>query len=225
MILELATFHLDSVKLAEKLGIKRLELCENYSQGGVTPSVEFFKKAKAIYSGKIFVMIRPRSGDFIFSDEEFEVMLNSVREYKQLDVDGFVSGFLRKDHSIHQNQLAKFAEACFPNPFTFHRAFDLIPDWKFAMDLLINLGCKRILSSGNANTAIEGLTRLKEMKAYANEKLIILPGGGIRSSNIIELMHELHPTEIHTAAIVNFSDRKEVADEGELRGVMKLMSE
>lgn len=201
MILELAVFHPDSIQVAIAAGINRIELCDDYSAGGLTPSAENFQNARRKYKGQIFTMVRPRTGDFIYSDEEFEIMLRQVDAFAKAGTDGIVSGFLLPDGGIHEEQLSRFVEACHPLPFTFHRAFDRAADWKSNLDSLIRCGCSRVLSSGGTRTAAEGKQQLKEMTAYAAGKLIVLPGGGIRSDNIAELIFFLKPAELHTAAI------------------------
>ena len=190
MHLELACFNLESARIAEVVGVHRLELCEDYTSGGITPSLNFFTEARKLFHDKIFVMIRPRPGSFVYSEEEFNTMLRSLEKFKSLGADGFVCGFMNEDQTINESQLSKFIEMCQPFPFTFHRAFDQVHDWKTGLDQLIEAGCNRILSSGKGKNAIEGFTRLKEMNVYAGDKIIILPGGGIRSLNVKLLMED-----------------------------------
>ena len=226
MILELATFALASCRIAADLGVHRLELCEDYTVGGVTPSLEFFEQAREIFPGKIMVMIRPRSGSFIYSEEEFNIMLSDIAIFKKAGADGFVSGFFNSDHTINENQLKQFADTCEPFPFTFHRSFDEIQDWKSGLDVLVRHGCARLLTSGDGRNALEGLGRLKEMMEYVKDELIILPGGGIRSENLQTILDVCSPKEIHTAGILkeNLQDGKFVADEGELLKMLEILS-
>ncbi len=219
MILELACFNLDSSRIAAAVGVHRLELCEDYTCGGLTPSMDYFREARNIFPREIFVMIRPRAGDYIFSDAEFNLMLQNVEKFKSAGANGFVSGFFTASGKIHEEQLKRFVQACHPLPVTFHRSFDLLPDWKSGLDLLIHCGCTRLLTSGNGSTAFEGRLRLKEMMDHVGSKLLILPGGGIRSSNILELIHTCHPAEVHSAAL-SFSavhNNSYTADEDELQ--------
>ena len=136
MLLELATFNIESVHIAVAAGVPRLELCEDYTCGGVTPSLNYFNEARKLFHDKIFVMIRPRPGSFVYSDQEFETMLRSLEEFKSLGADGFVCGFMNDDQTINENQLGKFIEQCQPFSFTFHRAFDQVRDWKLGLDIL-----------------------------------------------------------------------------------------
>lgn len=163
MHLELACFNPESARIAEVVGVHRLELCEDYTSGGITPSLNFFTEARKLFHDKIFVMIRPRPGSFVYSEEEFHTMLQSLEKFKALGADGFVCGFMNEDQTINENQLGKFIEQCHPFPFTFHRAFDQINDWKLGLDILLKQGCKRLLTSGDGKTAFEGKERLKEM--------------------------------------------------------------
>jgi copper homeostasis protein len=219
MQLELACFNLESSRIAAAVGVHRLELCEDYTCGGLTPSMEYFREARKVFPNDIFVMIRPRAGDYIFSDAEFNLMLQDVEKFKAAGANGFVSGFFTPSGAINEEQLKRFVEACHPLPVTFHRSFDLLPDWKSGLDLLIQHGCTRLLTSGDGPTAYDGRMRLKEMMDHAGTKLLILPGGGIRSSNIREIIHTCHPAEVHSAALSSTAvhDNNYTADEDELQ--------
>lgn len=225
MLLELATFNIESVHIAVAAGVHRLELCEDYTCGGVTPSLNYFNEARKLFHDKIFVMIRPRPGTFVYSEEEFNTMLRSLEKLKSLGADGFVCGFMNDKLTINENQLGKFIEQCRPFPFTFHRAFDQVRDWKLGLDILLKQGCTRVLTSGDGKIAVEGKGRLKEMRDYVKAKLIILPGGGIRAANLQEVMDACHPVEIHTAGILpeNLLNGKFIADESELLKMLAMM--
>lgn len=225
MLLELATFNIESVHIAVAAGVHRLELCEDYTCGGVTPSLSFFVDARKLFHDKIFVMIRPRPGSFVYSEEEFEKMLRSLEMFIEMGADGFVGGFMNEDQTINKNQLGKFLMECQPLPFTFHRAFDQVLDWKLGLDILLKYGCERVLTSGDGKTAEEGMIRLKEMIDYVKGELIVLPGGGIRSSNLESMLDVCQPEEIHTAGITqeNLLNRKFIADENELLKMLVMM--
>ncbi len=222
MILELATFKAESVLLAENAGVGRLELCEDYACGGLTPSMDYFRFAREKFSRDIFVMIRPRTGGYIFTDAEFEGMLEDVARFRDAGSNGFVCGFFKKEQEINQKQLLRFVDACQGLPVTFHRSFDELSDWKNGLELLIDSGCKRLLTSGDGAIAFEGRRRLREMVDYADGRIIILPGGGIRSTNIKEIIAEVGPVEVHTAALS--SGVSEIADESELHKLIELLN-
>lgn len=222
MLLELATFHAASIPVAEKSGVHRLELCEGYAVGGLTPSVALFEFARAAFSSDIFVMIRPRGGDFCFTGEEAKAMLKDIRQFRQLGANGVVSGCFRPDGEMDTDLLLRMVDACEGLPFTFHRSFDALPDWQKGLDMLLKAGCTRLLTSGDGKTAEEGLVRLKEMHAYSNGALTILPGGGIRAHNLLRIIKGCAPAEIHTAAIT--TPQQEVADARELETMLALLS-
>ena len=225
MILELASFNIESVHIAVSTRVNRLELCEDYSSGGITPSLEFFNEARKLFYNKIFVMIRPRPGSFVYSEDEFTAMLQSLDKLKSSGVDGFVSGFMNEDQTINENQLSKFIEMCQPFPFTFHRAFDQVNDWKLGLDILLKYGCARVLTSGDGKTADEGRNRILQMMDYVKGEMTILPGGGIRTKHLQNLINVCQPTEIHTAGIIeeNLRNGKFVADENELKKMLLMM--
>ncbi|MBK7967120.1 MAG: copper homeostasis protein CutC [Bacteroidetes bacterium] len=226
MLLELATFNIESVHIAVKAGVDRLELCEDYSIGGITPSLSFFNEARKLFHNDIFVMIRPRPRSFVYSDDEFERMLQNVEKFIELGADGFVSGFMSEDQTINKKQLGQFLNVCQPLPFTFHRAFDQILDWKLGLDILLKYGCARVLTSGDGRTADEGRNRIVQMMEYVKGEITILPGGGIRSGNLQTILKLCSPTEIHTAGILeeNLRNGKFVVDEDELLKILAMIN-
>lgn len=221
-LLELATFHPDSVPIAIRCGVQRLELCEDYSCGGLTPSMKLFERVREEFPGKLFVMIRPRDGGYIYSDEEFELMLKSVKIFRERKADGFVAGFFRHEQEINELQLRKFVETCDGLPVTFHRSFDGLQDWKRGLDTLIKAGCSRLLTSGDGSGAYEGRWRISEMMEFVGDALIILPGGGIRSRNVPYILDECHPAEVHSAAIQDSTYG--IANEMELNKLMQILN-
>ncbi len=225
MLLELACFNPASSRIAAAVGVHRLELCEDYPSGGRTPSMDYFRETRRVFQGDIFVMIRPRAGDYVFSETEFSKMTVEVKAFKSAGANGFVSGFFTEEGAINEEQLKRFMAACHPLPVTFHRSFDLLPDWTSGLDLLIRCGCTRLLTSGDGSTAYEGRMRLKEMMDYVGKKLIILPGGGIRASNVSEIIAACHPLEVHSAALSSTAGHGNnyTADEQELKQLMEFI--
>lgn len=219
-LLELAVFRAESVIVAADAGVQRIEACEDYAAGGVTPSLEFFKAARKAFPGDIFVMIRPRAGVFVYAESEFLDMLQAVQVLSAEGADGFVAGFLQASGEIHTAQLQRFADACAGKPFTFHRAFDLVRDWRQSMDVLMQHGCSRVLSSGGQITAVHGRYRLKEMQEYAGDKMTILPGGGIRAAAAAQLLDTFPFRELHSAAVVH--PERAIADADEVRALLQL---
>jgi copper homeostasis protein len=219
-LLELAVFRAESVIVAADTGVQRIEACEDYAAGGVTPSLEFFKSARKAFSGDVFVMIRPRAGDFVYAEPEFKDMLQSVHILSEEGADGFVAGFLQESGEINEAQLKRFTDACAGKPFTFHRAFDLVRDWRQSMDVLMQHGCSRVLSSGGQPTAMQGRYRLKEMQEHAGERMIVLPGGSVRASVAPQLLDTFPFRELHSAAVVH--PEGAIADADEVRALLQL---
>jgi len=201
MLLEIACFNFESALIADKAGAHRVELCENYKEGGITPSEQLIKKIKKELSVPVFIMIRPRPGDFIYSNEEFSQMKNSVLFCKAQKCDGLVFGILNKEAKIDVKRCKELVELANPLPCTFHRAFDQVENKETALEELIQCGFKRVLTSGNSKTAIEGLGTLKKLSLLSENRIIILPGGGIRSSNVKEFTPFF--IEVHSAAITD----------------------
>lgn len=227
MLLELAVFNGESCRVAAECGVQRIELCENYTEGGLTPPAELFSFAKSVYGGDIFVMLRPRPGDFVYSHFEEEVILAEAVRFAALGAAGFVAGFLTSAGEINFRQTARLVRACAPLPVTFHRAFDRAAQWKESVDALIEAGCRRVLTSGGLTSAMDGRYQLAEMKEYAAGRIIVMPGGGIRSDNLPEIMTACRPQEVHTAAISALSAAKQdySADQEEVKRLMAIISD
>lgn len=183
MKVEVCATSLQSIMNAQQAGADRIELCTELSLGGVTPSYGFIKEAVRLSKLPIHLLIRPRSGDFCYSEVEFQTLLEDIRMAKQLGVAGVVVGFLHSDNQVHWEQLQQAMAFAKPLTITFHRAFDLIPDPEAALERFIALGVDRILCSGQALKATQGIATLERWKTLAGKKLEIQPGGGINNIN------------------------------------------
>ncbi|MEN0048931.1 MAG: copper homeostasis protein CutC [Bacteroidota bacterium] len=199
-LLEIACDAVQSAINAQQGGADRIELCENLAQGGVTPSSAKIKLAKAKLSIPVFVLIRPRKGDFLYSDLELETMLESIRIVKELGADGVVSGALRANGELHFAQMQRLVEAANPLPFTCHRAFDMCSNPNLALEQLIDLSVARILTSGQRSSAIEGKSNIENFVRLADGRIKILAGAGIRPHNIEELLSIDGLAEFHSSA-------------------------
>ncbi len=199
-LLEIACDSITAAINAEAAGANRIELCDNLVQGGTTPSAAKIKLAKKYLSIPVFVLVRPRAGDFLYSEYEFQTMLEDIDLAKQLHADGIVSGVLRKDGSLDLKRTEQLMEATAPLPFTFHRAFDMCSAPALALEELIHLGVQRILTSGQNPTALEGLSNITKWVAQANERITIVAGGGIRANNIAQLLCITGLNEFHSSA-------------------------
>lgn len=205
--LEVIGFNIESCMLAQSAGANRIELCDNPAEGGTTPSWGFIKAARERLQVHLFPIIRPRGGDFLFSDAEFEIMKTDVKLCKQLGCDGVVIGMLDADGTIDKERCAALVELAYPLGVTFHRAFDRVNDPFKAMEDIIDIGCERILTSGGRPTALEGAATIAALIKQADERIIIMPGSGVRADNIIDLAKKTGATEFHSSARVHAESR------------------
>lgn len=208
--LEIACFNAASALLAAKENVDRIELCEDYSQGGITPKIETLQAIKKVSDVPVYVMIRPRGGNFVYSEDEFEQMKNDVQDFLKAGADGFVFGILKEDDTIDEEKNSILIQLANGLPCTFHRAFDRVENWKAALNTIIDCGFSTILTSGGAKTAMDGFETLKEMKDAAATKITILVGGGVRSSNAKELAE--HFEYLHSACIIGGSENIDVEE-------------
>lgn len=203
--LEIACFNLDSALIAQQNGADRVELCDGFEVGGTTPSYETVLKAKEFLSIDLNVMIRPRGGNFVYTVEEFEQMKMQILEFKKISVNGFVFGILNEDNSLNTKQNAELVALANPFPCTFHRAFDEVEDAFQSLEQVIDCGFHTILTCGQAQNVNVGMTRLTELVAKANNRIIIMPGGSLRSSNIEILQRETKAQWFHSSAITDIT--------------------
>jgi len=200
--LEIACFNLESAIIAQQASANRIEFCADMNAGGVTPKLADFILLKSKIHIQIYVMIRPRGGSFVYSNEEFEQMKNDILEFKNAGADGFVFGILTENKEVNFIQNKELVQLANPLPCTFHRAFDDIKDQMKALDILIECGFKTILTSGNAKNAMEGLSSLKDLALKANNKICIMPGGGVRANNIELLKENITTNWFHSSAVL-----------------------
>jgi len=193
---------LDSAINAEKGGAARIELCSCLSEGGVTPSIGLLMTIKKHVHIPVFVMIRPRSGDFLYSEEEVEIMRNDIIQLKKARADGFVFGILKRDGSVDKERCMGLIDLTKPMPSTFHRAIDVAEDVLTALNDIIDIGFDRVLTSGGHKSAAEGLEVLKHMVDISNNRVVIMPGGGIAPGNLESVLScgakEFHASARHT---------------------------
>lgn len=197
MILEICANSYQSAINAEKSGAKRIELCSELSIGGITPSYGLLQKVIKKLSIPVHVLIRPRSGDFSYSKEEFDVMKEDILVCKKLGVSGIVSGVLLHNNTIDLERTKELIDLSKPLSFTFHRAFDWVKSPKIEIKNLEKIGVERILSSGLETTAEKGIELLKELKETSS--VSIMPGGGIHHKNVL-LFKNAGFNEIHLSA-------------------------
>ena len=194
MIIEVCAESYEYALKAEKAGADRIELCKDLHLDGLTPDYESAKKTIDSLNIPVFILIRPREGDFIYSNEEFALMKQDIVKFREMGCKGIVSGVLNNDKSIDIERTQELVELSKPLEFTFHRAFDLVSDPFEEIENLIKIGVTRILTSGQKHKAIEGLELLEELKNKSGNKIIVMPGSGI-TTNIIKRFSFF--TEIH----------------------------
>ncbi|WP_353169375.1 copper homeostasis protein CutC [Flavobacterium sp.] len=211
--IEIACFNLESALLAQKAGVDRVELCANVSVGGKTPSIEIIQQAREHLTIDIYVMIRPRGGDFVYSEAEFKQMKSEIENIKQLGVNGFVFGILNEDKTINIEQNKALVELAKPFPCSYHRAFDAVSNYEQAMEDVIACGFSTLLTSGTFSNVTEGKEVLKKLVEQAKNRLEIMPGGGLRSTNISELNQIVNANWYHSSAI---TDGTEIANTNEI---------
>ena len=197
MVIEVCANSFQSALNAQTAGADRVELCSELAVGGITPSYGLLNKVVSELDIPVYVLIRPRSGDFCYSPSEFDVIKHDIALCKRLNCSGIVSGVLQKDMTLDVERTRELVDLVAPLPFTFHRAFDWIPNPIKAAKSLGNLGVARILTSGQQQTAVEGLPFLNELKAIFPG--IILAGGGISLENAMEFK-KAGFNEIHLSA-------------------------
>ena len=193
---------IESALAAARGGAHGMELCANLVEGGTTPSAGTLAVCRERVDIPIFVLIRPRGGDFLYSTAEFTVMLEDIRRAKQAGAHGIVTGALRADGEIDADRTHELIGAARPLRVTFHRAFDVCRDAGRALETLIALGADRVLTSGQAATAPEGVEVIARLVRQAAGRITILPGGGITEDNVAALVRATGVTEVHLTGAV-----------------------
>lgn len=199
-ILEIAVNSYASAMAAEKGGADRIELFSGYADGGLTPSFALVEKISVDCILPIMVMIRAREGNFNYSTEEIEIMKNDIQLFKKLNIFGFVFGVLTNDFKVDKKNNSQLLKSAAPFPCTFHRAFDFLQDPFQGLSDCIELGFTKILSSGQEKNCLLGAELLYNLKLKSDGKIDIMPGAGITSENILEILKCTTANEFHTSA-------------------------
>jgi copper homeostasis protein len=196
-VVEISAESVERAVAAERGGASRIELCGSLEVGGVTPTVELMRAARAAVRVPIFAMVRPRSGDFVYSAAEFEEMRRSIDGARLAWMDGLVLGLLNSDGTVDVARTAELVRAAGTLPVTFHRAFDESADLFVALEDVVATGAARVLTSGGAVTAPEATARIAELVRRARGRIVILPGSGITAGNVAEIGAETGAEEFH----------------------------
>lgn len=200
MELEVIGFDLASCLIAETHGANRIELCANPHEGGTTPSYGVIRVARQNTSIQLFPIIRPRGGDFLFSELEFQSMIADIQQCEQLGCDGVVIGMLTEDGFVDVDRCAELIQHAGAMQVTFHRAFDRVKDPMQSLEEIIDLGCMRILTSGLRPDIDLGREMLRTLVDAAGDRITIMPGSGVRSNNVLELARFTGATAFHSSA-------------------------
>ena len=203
MKLEICVGSVVSAINAQAGGADRIELCDNLFEGGTTPSYGAIKLCAEKLSLGVMVIIRPRGGDFLYNADEFEVMREDVKMARDLGVQGVVIGALQADGHVDVDMCKRLVDVAGDLDITFHRAFDMTIDWQKALEDVIDIGCSRLLTSGQEVSAFEGAERIVQMIKLADDRLTILPGGGINARNMQKIIEMTGVSELHMSAHVS----------------------
>lgn len=198
-IIEIASSDFITTQSAVEGGADRIELCANLAEGGTTASPGMIRQCRAAFSVSLYPIIRPRGGDFLYSGGEFEIMLQDVKFCKLSGCDGIVTGILQRDGTIDLERMSALVEAAYPMGVSFHRAFDRCKDPFEALEQLIEIGCERILTSGQQPVVTDGIALVAALQKAAAERIIIMPGSGVRKENIKLLADKTGCTEFHAS--------------------------
>ena len=237
IILEVCAFNIQSCIIAERAGAARVELCDSPVEGGTTPSHGTIKQTRERISIELYPIIRPRAGNCFYDDEEFAIMKEDIKLCKQLGCEGISVGIQKQNGEIDTEKMKRIVEWAYPMGVTCNRAFDAAPDPFKTLEAVIACGCERILTSGQKSAAPDATDLLAKLVAQADERIIIMPGAGIRSGNIEKLIKETGAKEYHTSArkiIPNNTTYQNseildignvyVADEEELKKILSIMN-
>lgn len=225
ILLEACIESAEAAIAAERAGVSRVELCANLLEGGTTPSHGTIQLARERTKFGICVMIRPRGGDFCYSETEFEVMKKDVVAAKTLGADGVVFGILTEEGDIDRGRMKELIQIAQPMNVTCHRAFDMARDPFSALDALIELSVDRLLTSGQRPCALEGLDLITQLVQKAKEQIIIMPGGGIDEESVKQIVTASGVQEVHVAALTPTESRMKYRNEDCFMGTEEGASE
>jgi len=223
--LEICCYNYQSCIIAAAAGADRIELCADAFEGGTTPGFGTIKLVKENAGIDVFPIIRPRGGDFFYSEEEFAVMKTEIGLCKELGCEGVVIGMLKQDGTIDKARCSKLVALAYPMSVTFHRAFDRALNPFEALEDIIQIGCERILTSGHKPTAPEGVQLLNDLVRQANDRIIIMPGSGIRAANIADVAKKTGAHEFHSSASIKINSTMQFINEGMQENLQTIMAD
>ena len=220
MLVEICAFNIQSCIIAERAGAARIELCAGAVYGGITPSYGTIRYALEKIGIPVYPMIRPRGGNFIYDAAELEIMKTDILTCRELGCAGIATGVQLPDGRINTEVLKRLVDWAHPMEVTCHKVFDGTPDAVAALEDVIAAGCTRVLTSGLCDTALQGAETLARLIVQAAGRIIIMPGGGIRPANVMEIVKTTGAKEYHSSAIVSRVN-EETANEEEVRALVQ----
>ncbi|TYR33603.1 copper homeostasis protein CutC [Sphingobacterium phlebotomi] len=219
--IEIACFNTEAARIAQQCGADRVEFCADMQVGGTSPDLQETETVRRELHIALHVMVRPRGGGFVYTEAEFAQMQKDILNYKALGVDGFVFGLLDAAGNIDKQQNSILIELAGGKPCTFHRAFDEVSDSTQALEDIITCGFATVLTSGCAPNVDLGQDELKRLVQQARNRIVIMPGGGLRSTNIGRIWRETDAGYFHSSAI---TDGSETAVATEVQALVKAFS-
>jgi copper homeostasis protein len=198
-MVEICTDNLDTTRAAAAAGASRIELCASLTEGGITPSFSLMQQVCREVTVPVHVMIRPRGGDFLYTADEYELMKADIQHARKAGAAGVVFGILRSDGTIDRDRCLELVKLAAPMNVAFHRAFDMTADPFLALEEIIGIGCNVLLTSGHCQTAEDGLELIRELVKRAGNRIQVMAGGGVNSSNVL-LLHEAGVRAFHFTA-------------------------
>ena len=212
--LEICCYNYQSCMVAAAAGANRIELCADAAEGGTTPGFGTIKLVREKVCIDVYPIIRPRGGDFFYDAEEFAVMKSEILLCKELGCAGVVIGMLKQDGSIDKERCKQLVALAYPMGVTFHRAFDRASNPFETLEDIIQIGCERILTSGHRPAAMDGAQLLSDLIRQANDRIVIMPGSGVRAANIIDVAKKTGAAEFHSSATVKIDSSMLFVNEG-----------
>jgi copper homeostasis protein len=200
MVIEIVVYNIESALRAQEGGADRIELCDNPAEGGTTPSFGTIEAVRQNVNMDVYVMIRPRGGDFHYSNYEFHCMKRDIDQCQKISVDGVVFGILNEDGTLDKKRCKELIDRARPLKVTCHRAFDMTRDPFEALEDCIEVGFHRILTAGHQTTALIGVDLIAQLITRANGRIAIMPGSGVNENTVEELVRTTKATEIHFSA-------------------------
>ncbi|MCU1286765.1 MAG: copper homeostasis protein CutC [Acidobacteriales bacterium] len=221
ILLEICAYSVEAAIIAQSSGADRVELCANRSVHGTTPAANDIQRARTELSIPLHAMVRPRGGDFVYSDAEFGAMKETILECRKVGVDGVVLGMLLPTGDIDMKRCRELVELARPMSVTFHRAFDVTRNSTKALEEIIKIGCERLLTSGHESSATEGSAMIAQLVKQAEQRIFIMPGAGVRADNLAELIRRTSATEFHSSACLH----GDLPNADEIRCMLKIVDE